>query len=52
MQLARYAPAAATPVGSAGNPEDIAAGILFLASDDARFITDTKLVIDGGVMAG
>jgi NAD(P)-dependent dehydrogenase (short-subunit alcohol dehydrogenase family) len=33
-------------------PADIAAGVVFLASDDARFITGTELIIDGGVMAG
>jgi NAD(P)-dependent dehydrogenase (short-subunit alcohol dehydrogenase family) len=33
-------------------PEDIAAGVVYLASDDARFITGTELIIDGGVMAG
>ena len=32
-----------------GKPEDIAAGICFLASDEARFITGEALVIDGGL---
>ncbi|MCA1027301.1 glucose 1-dehydrogenase [Cytobacillus kochii] len=31
-----------------GNPEDVAYGVLFLASDEARFVTGTELVIDGG----
>lgn len=31
-----------------GQPEDIAAAICFLASDEARFITGTTLVVDGG----
>lgn len=52
MQAARAASEAATPLGCAGAPEDIAAGIVFLASDEARFVTGTELVIDGGVMAG
>jgi NAD(P)-dependent dehydrogenase (short-subunit alcohol dehydrogenase family) len=43
---------AATPVGQAGTPEDIAAGVVFLASDESRFVTGSELVIDGGVMAG
>ena len=40
-----------TPIGRLGKPEDIANGVLFLASDDASFITGTELVIDGGVLA-
>ncbi|MFE6168596.1 glucose 1-dehydrogenase [Viridibacillus arvi] len=31
-----------------GNPEDVAYGVLFLASDEARFVTGSELVIDGG----
>ena len=34
--------------GSIGKPEDIAAGICFLAADEARFITGTTLIVDGG----
>jgi NAD(P)-dependent dehydrogenase (short-subunit alcohol dehydrogenase family) len=41
----------ATPIGRLGKPSDIANGVLFLASDDASFITGTELVIDGGVLA-
>lgn len=52
MEEIRAAGAAATPLGHAGIPADIAAGVVFLALDDARFITGTELVIDGGVMAG
>jgi NAD(P)-dependent dehydrogenase (short-subunit alcohol dehydrogenase family) len=40
-----------TPLKRWGEPEEIAAGILFLCSDDASFITGTELVIDGGVTA-
>ncbi|MGH7322633.1 MAG: SDR family NAD(P)-dependent oxidoreductase [Candidatus Rokuibacteriota bacterium] len=36
------------PLGRVGRPEDIAQAILFLASDDASWITGTDLVIDGG----
>jgi NAD(P)-dependent dehydrogenase (short-subunit alcohol dehydrogenase family) len=39
------------PIGEAGRPEDIANGILFLASDEARHITGAELVIDGGMTA-
>jgi len=37
------------PMGVPGSPYDIAAGILYLASDDARYVTGTELVIDGGL---
>lgn len=39
------------PVGHIGEPEDIAAGIAYLASDDAKFVTGSELVIDGGYTA-
>ena len=34
-----------------GNPDDIAYGVLCLASDEAKFVTGTELVIDGGYTA-
>ncbi|HTW28892.1 MAG TPA: SDR family oxidoreductase [Acetobacteraceae bacterium] len=40
------------PLGRVGEPEDIAAAIAFLASDDAAFITGTDLAVDGGLLAG
>lgn len=36
------------PMGDWTRPEDIAAGVAYLASDDARHVTGTKLIIDGG----
>jgi len=39
------------PIGRLGIPEDIAKGIVFLASDDAGFMTGSALVIDGGLTA-
>lgn len=36
------------PIGRFGSPEEIAKGILFLASDDSSFMTGSELVIDGG----
>ena len=36
------------PAGRVGTPEDIAASVSFLASDEAAFITGTNLVVDGG----
>ena len=37
------------PMGRVGQPEDIAHGILFLLSDEADYITATRLDIDGGL---
>ena len=42
---------AMTPMGHLGQPEDIAAGVAYLASDDAKFVTGLELYIDGGYMA-
>ncbi|MDP6343592.1 MAG: glucose 1-dehydrogenase [Alphaproteobacteria bacterium] len=39
------------PTGSLGEPMDIAEGILYLASDAAKFVTGSELVIDGGYLA-
>ncbi|MEF2553587.1 glucose 1-dehydrogenase [Aurantimonas sp. A2-1-M11] len=39
------------PVGHVGEPNDIAAGIVYLASDEAKFVTGSELVIDGGYTA-
>ena len=42
----------ATPMGRLGQPEEIAAMIAFLASDDASFATGGEFVVDGGYTAG
>jgi NAD(P)-dependent dehydrogenase (short-subunit alcohol dehydrogenase family) len=42
----------ATPLGRAGQAEEIAQGVLYLASDASRYMTGTELVIDGGMFAG
>lgn len=39
------------PMGRAGEPEDLADAIAFLASDDARYITGVNLPVDGGITA-
>ena len=44
----REARVGATPLGRMGLPEDIASGILYLASDESSFVTGSELVGDGG----
>ncbi len=39
------------PLGRAGKPEDIAYGVIYLASDESAFVTGAELVIDGGTTA-
>ena len=39
------------PIGDFGVPQDIAYGILYLISDESRFVTGSELVIDGGMNA-
>lgn len=39
------------PIGRLGRPEEIAAGAVFLASDESSFVTGTDLLIDGGYSA-
>jgi NAD(P)-dependent dehydrogenase (short-subunit alcohol dehydrogenase family) len=41
----------AHPIGHVGEPDDIAYGVLYLASDESKFITGSELVIDGGYTA-
>jgi NAD(P)-dependent dehydrogenase (short-subunit alcohol dehydrogenase family) len=40
------------PIPRAGRPEDIAAMALFLASDDAEWVTGTAMIVDGGMNTG
>ena len=40
------------PVARAGRPEDVAAAVAYLASDDAAFVTGTHLLVDGGLLIG
>ncbi|MGD9953796.1 MAG: SDR family oxidoreductase, partial [Burkholderiales bacterium] len=39
----------AVPIGRLGKPEDIAGAVLFLASDDAEFITGQTISVSGGL---
>jgi NAD(P)-dependent dehydrogenase (short-subunit alcohol dehydrogenase family) len=50
-QITRGAAAGWLPVRRLGRPEEIAAATLYLASDEARFVVGTVLVIDGGFTA-
>jgi NAD(P)-dependent dehydrogenase (short-subunit alcohol dehydrogenase family) len=43
---------ARTPLPRLGQPNDVASAALFLASDEASFITGENLLVDGGWMAG
>jgi 3-oxoacyl-[acyl-carrier protein] reductase len=43
---------ARTPLGRLGQPGDIANAYLFLASEEASFITGTVLRVDGGIVVG
>ena len=44
--------AASIPMGHMGEPLDIAYGSLYLASDEAKYVSGTELVIDGAWATG
>ncbi|MDP4822561.1 MAG: glucose 1-dehydrogenase [Aestuariivirgaceae bacterium] len=51
IEAAKAAAGAAHPLGHMGEPEDIAWAVIYLASDEAKFVTGTELVVDGGYTA-
>lgn len=51
LEAAKLAAGAAHPVGHMGEPDDIAWAVVWLASDEAKFVTGAEIVIDGGYTA-
>jgi 3(or 17)beta-hydroxysteroid dehydrogenase len=51
QERARVGLAKSIPLGRLGEPDDVAAAVAYLASDDAKFITGVELPIDGGLLA-
>lgn len=51
LEAAKQAAGALHPLGHMGEPDDIAWGVVFLASDESKFMTGSELVIDGGYTA-
>jgi NAD(P)-dependent dehydrogenase (short-subunit alcohol dehydrogenase family) len=51
MEAGRRDLAALHPIGRVGEPDDIAWGVVYLASDESSFVTGAQLVIDGGYTA-
>jgi NAD(P)-dependent dehydrogenase (short-subunit alcohol dehydrogenase family) len=51
VEAGRKAIDALHPLGHIGDVDDIAYGVLYLASDESKFVTGTELVIDGGYTA-
>ncbi len=43
---------AGIPMGHFGDPDDVAYGALYLASDESKYVTGIELTIDGGILAG
>ena len=51
IEAGRRAVEALIPLGHTGEPDDIAYGVVYLASDESRYVTGAELVIDGGYLA-
>jgi 3(or 17)beta-hydroxysteroid dehydrogenase len=50
-ETARQAMIEGEPLGHFGEPVDIANAVLYLASDEAKFVTGSQMVVDGGYYA-
>jgi len=50
-EAAKAATGSAHPVGHMGEPDDIAWAVVYLASDEAKFVTGAELAVDGGYTA-
>jgi NAD(P)-dependent dehydrogenase (short-subunit alcohol dehydrogenase family) len=51
LEAAKAAAGAVHPIGHMGEPDDIAWAVVWLASEEAKFVTGTEIVIDGGYTA-
>jgi NAD(P)-dependent dehydrogenase (short-subunit alcohol dehydrogenase family) len=51
LEAAKAAAGAAHPIGTMGEPDDIAWAVVWLASNEAKFVTGAEIVIDGGYTA-
>jgi NAD(P)-dependent dehydrogenase (short-subunit alcohol dehydrogenase family) len=51
VESGRKATDALHPLGHMGEPDDVAWGVVYLASNESKFVTGTELVIDGGYTA-
>lgn len=51
LEAAKAAAGAAHPIGTMGEPDDVAWAVVWLASDEAKFVTGAEIVIDGGYTA-
>lgn len=51
LEAAKIAAGSAHPLGHMGEPDDIAWAVVYLASDEAKFVTGAELIVDGGYTA-
>jgi NAD(P)-dependent dehydrogenase (short-subunit alcohol dehydrogenase family) len=51
LEAAKAATGSVHPIGHMGEPDDIAWAVVYLASDEAKFVTGAEIVIDGGYTA-
>jgi NAD(P)-dependent dehydrogenase (short-subunit alcohol dehydrogenase family) len=51
LEAAKAAAGSVHPLGHMGEPDDIAWAVVYLASDESKFVTGTELVVDGGYTA-